>query len=301
MAREMKPHSQHFQRLSDRKRTFLTQTCRQNEVFITRSVWYSLPLFLSWWCIRCLWKLLHRYNWKSVTLMPCNTVSLVSQNEPSALSMVLFIVVLMPPADNVGFSVVSSSLAWNLGQNRKYAWRKGASTGVWKFHYLLIDDVSSLIYYAKKMQIPLCFTFGDAFWIKKKLNWIWKRQAFDFFHYLVKRVFLRSSVLCFSFYHFCVSIKIDMMCMNCSSHQSLSPTRRLLLIIKEPRLKKHWDWPNRIHCNSTMHAAYVTRVHYMSTYACNLRQKWFSSLKNFPGPLYGWTVALLSITLVSIF
>lgn len=113
--------------------------------------------------------------------MPCNTVSLVSQNEPSALSMVPFIVVLMPPADNVGFSVVSSSLAWNLGQNRKYVWRKGASTGVWKFHYLLIDDVSSLIYYAEKMQIPLCFTFGDAFWIKKKLNWIWKRHVIFFF------------------------------------------------------------------------------------------------------------------------
>lgn len=139
--------------------------------------------FLSWWCIRCLWKLLHRYNWKSVTLMPCNyTVSLVSQNEPSALSMVPFIAVLMSLADNVGFSVVSSSLAWNLGQNRKYIWRKGASTGVWKFHYLLIDDLSSLIYYAEKMQIPLCFTFRDAFWIKKKLNWIWKRQAFDFFY-----------------------------------------------------------------------------------------------------------------------
>ena len=90
------------------------------------------PFFLSWWCIRCLWKPLHRYNWKSVTLMPCNTFSPVSQNEPSALSMVPFIAVLMPPVDNVGFSVVSSSLAWNLGQNRKYIWRKGASTGV--FH-----------------------------------------------------------------------------------------------------------------------------------------------------------------------
>ena len=43
--------------------------------------------------------------------------------------------------------------------------------------------------------------------------------------------------------------------------------------IKQPRLKKHCDWSNRVHYNSTMHAAYVTRVHYVSTLARNLRQQ----------------------------
>ena len=39
--------------------------------------------------------------------------------------------------------------------------------------------------------------------------------------------------------------------------------------IKQPRLKKHCDWSNRVHYNSTVHAAYVTRVHQLSTYARN--------------------------------
>ena len=44
----MKPHFQHFQRLSDRKRlTFLTQIRRQNEVFITRALFdIRLPFFI---------------------------------------------------------------------------------------------------------------------------------------------------------------------------------------------------------------------------------------------------------------
>ena len=41
--------------------------------------------------------------------------------------------------------------------------------------------------------------------------------------------------------------------------------------------KKHCDWSNQVHYNSTMHAAYVTRVHYISTYAPNLRQQLFCS------------------------
>ena len=52
-------------------------------------------------------------------------------------------------------------------------------------------------------------------------------------------------------------------------------------VYKIATLKKtHSDWSNPVHYNSTMHAAYVTRVHYISTYARNLRQQWFCSLRN---------------------
>ena len=44
--------------------------------------------------------------------------------------------------------------------------------------------------------------------------------------------------------------------------------------------KKNCDWSNRVHYNSIMHAAYVTRVHYISTCARNLRQQGFCSLRN---------------------
>ena len=40
----------------------------------------------------------------------------------------------------------------------------------------------------------------------------------------------------------------------------------------------HWDWSNRALYDSTMHAAYVTRVHYNSTYARKPCQS-FLSLK----------------------
>ena len=54
----------------------------------------------------------------------------------------------------------------------------------------------------------------------------------------------------------------------------------LILLYKIATFKKHCDWSNRVHLNSIIHAAYVTRVHCRTRYARNLLQQWFCSLQN---------------------
>ena len=47
----------------------------------------------------------------------------------------------------------------------------------------------------------------------------------------------------------------------------------LINFLKRPTLKSDSDWFKRVHYISIRHAAYVTRMHHSTTYACNLHQK----------------------------